>query len=181
MSITPAGGWKNRRIQLTPDHTPPGTETCCPRCQSTDWKAARLVYSEGISVSRGRMKGTAIGAGWGGVRNGRVSVGGATIRTRTLGTSQTALSAMAAPPRKRLGAKILLGTLILLFGLAVGVDLVAGSASPGTAIEGLITVILIIWLIRVSQSQEQDYDDATEIYENTRVCQRCGTFYDAPW
>jgi hypothetical protein len=163
---------------MAPDHTPPETENCCPRCRSSDWKAARLVYSEGISIGTSKIKGTAIGAG---VRNGRVGVGGATFRARAFGTSQTALSAIAAPPRKRRSVKLLLGTLALLFGLAAASDVVAGNASQATVVEGFATVIFAFGLIRVNQSQEQDYDDAAELYDNTRVCQRCGTFYDAPW
>jgi hypothetical protein len=178
MSITPAGGWDNRGIQIVPEAAPPEMIDGCPRCHSSEWKAASLVYSECISVSRGRIKGSALGAGF---RGGQLGAGGAIFRGRTSGRSQTALSAMAAPPRKRTGLQVLLGILIFGIGGTAANDLVAGNAGQNTIIEGLITATLLFVVVRVHQSQRQDHDDASLSYENTRVCQRCGTFYEAPW
>ena len=112
------------------------------------------------------MKGTALGAGY---RDRKVGMGGATLHARTLGTSQSALSAMAAPPRRRIGLQVLLGILIFGVGGAATSDLATGDPGQNTLIEGLIAAILIFALIRVHQSRRQTYDDAAESYENTRV------------
>jgi hypothetical protein len=181
MSITPIGGWGQSQaregIAVPVDRSVP----CCPRCHSSDWKAASLLYREGISISRGRIKGAAIGIGRTGVWGGQTSVIGGAIRGKTFGTSQTMLSQMAAPPKRRRGIRIILGVLVILFGCGAVVNVVGGNIDQGSILAGLVAVCLLVAFLRVRQSHQRDYDEAVEAYESMRMCQRCGTFYEASW
>ena len=175
MSITPAGGWNKpqQTIQQLQTHA---SFIACPSCGSDDWKSASLVHSEGLSVSKGRIRGTIIGGSHTMHSNGQLSVGGGVLRGRTRGTSQTLLSQMAAPPRKRTGLRVVLAVLTGLFGWVAGAGLARDGLNPGTVVCSLIAACLLVKFISVSETQAR-YNTAMETYANTKMCQRCGTFY----
>ncbi len=182
MSITPVGGWGNgpNRAVFTDASVQSGAH-CCPQCGSADWKAANLVHIEGLSVSRGRTRGTVIGISRTGLRNGQFSMGGGVYRGKTRGTSQTLLSQMAAPPKRSRAGSVVVGIFAVLAGGRVLGDLANDNINQNTFIAVLITVILLIVFFMIRGKQEESYSEAIDMYENMRMCQRCGTFYAAPW
>ena len=154
----------------------------CPRCQSEDWKAAPLVHLEGFSAVNLRTKGVSVGAGVVGLRDGKFAVGGAVQKGRAHGIQQTLLSAQLTPPRKRSNPVALLIILCLLF-LFFGWGLVTGIEHENIIailINSTLTLVLayaLTLLERRQQRQHREYEVAVKNYENTRVCQRCGTLY----
>jgi hypothetical protein len=181
MSITPVGGWGNGPNRAVTNVTAEvEVEThCCPSCRSTDWKAANLVHLEGLSKSRGQIRGTAIGIGRTGLRNGQFTISAGAYRGEMRGTSQTVLSQMAAPPKKSKSALIVVGFFTFLAGGRVLGDLANDKADQSTLMAAAIAVTLVIVFFKIYVRQEQDYSEAIDVYDNMRMCQRCGTFYEA--
>jgi hypothetical protein len=176
MSITPPGGWVNPPQRLEENHFTIASDLCCPNCHYSDWKAASLVYREGLSVTNSRTKGTGIGIGRAGLRNGNFAVGGATYKSRTSGVKQTLLSQAATPPQMRLGLIIFLAILCVFFALGAFGGLTQGRMMQ-TVFDGVIAVILMFAIHAVYERQRRKYNASMSTYENTRMCQRCGTFY----
>lgn len=182
MSITPAGGWGVRDPQDSSEelvfshrHKP----SACPACGSTDWKAASLIHAEGLATTKSRTKGRVLGVGRAGFQNGQFLVGGGAYTSRTRSASQTLLSRMAEPPRKRNGLIIVLFILCLLFGGSAFNNLELNGVTPAALILGVIMVGLLVSIFSVWSRQREAYEDAIETYSDTRMCQRCGTFYEA--
>jgi hypothetical protein len=174
MSIMPAGGWGSQNLEE--NRLSARTPNACPMCHSEDWKAANLVYHEGLSTSRFRIRGSSL-SGRTGLRNGQFAVGASMHKGTARGFSQTALSQMAAPPRKRNGLKFFLIMLILGFAGSFYSNVQTEGLDQQVIILGAIVVCLLVAFIKVCASQQQDYDEAIVEYEDTRMCQRCGTFY----
>jgi hypothetical protein len=169
MPITPTGGW----LDPLPDNQPNG----CPSCGSTDWKSANLVHLEGMSVSRFQIRGNTIGAGKVGLHNGQFAVGVGRTRSTAFGQSQTALSKMATPPQSRRGLKIFLFVLIVFFSIGLVNNIQAENLTVIAIFIGII-VFLCLSLYRVVVAQQNEYEEDIYNYENAKVCQRCGTFYN---
>ncbi len=84
---------------------------------------------------------------------------------------------MAAPPKKRTGLKILLVVPILGFGGSAFGNIQAEGLTQDAIIQSAVAIGLLIILVKVWTSQQENYDEAITEYEDTRMCQRCGTFY----
>lgn len=188
MSITPVGGWggspKQRAVFTQGDVSSEGQvlineSDVCPSCHSNDWKSASFVYGEGLSVSSSRTKGCVAGVGRTGLRNGQFQVGVASYSGRTHGKSQTLLSSMASPPRKRNGLKVFLMLTLLFFGCSAINGFQVNGLDQSVIICCITAVLVLVLLINVWSRQQNAYDDALNEYESMRVCQRCGTFYAA--
>jgi hypothetical protein len=176
MSITPLGGWGNTSQSSAESHSSLSSSGSCPNCHSSDWQSASLVYREGLSTISSRTKGTAVGIGRVGIRNGKAAIGGGVYRGRTSGVKQTMLSKMAAPPQMRNGLMIFLVILCILSGLGTLGGITQGLMAQAI-ISGSIVCILVLAIKAVYEKQRGIYDSAMNVYENTRMCQRCGTFY----
>jgi hypothetical protein len=150
----------------------------CPSCGSDEWRAASLIYAEGLSVSMARTRGTAVGAGIG-VRTGQVSVGAAKYASNTVGSSQTMLSRMAEPPRRHTRPVVLWSVLTLLCGLVVLMRISASAFDGGTAFWALLTLIFAIVLASALSTKDDTYAERMRAYDNQKMCTRCGKFYVA--
>lgn len=132
----------------------------CPKCHSDDWKLASLVYKEGLTHVETKSGGGGIGISGGGIGAG---VGGAT----TSGTHQTEISRLAAPP-SGFGAScsFIIGAIIFgLLGFLFSVLWILAF--------GCIVGIFSTW-----SSDANKHAAALAKWQNLRMCQRCGTFYD---
>jgi hypothetical protein len=96
-----------------------------------------------------------------------------------MGRSQTVLSKMAAPPRKRNGLKVFLILALLFFGCAAFNGFQMNGLDQSVLICGSIAALVLFLLINVWRRQQEVYENALEDYESMHVCQRCGTFYSA--
>jgi hypothetical protein len=182
MSITPVGGWGKREdlnsteeLILSSNHRP----SACPACGSAEWKSASLIHAEGLATTKSRTKGTALGVGRAGLSHGKFLVGGGTYSSRTRGASQTLLSSMANPPRKRNGLIFFLIIVCLLVGCRAASEFQLNGLTSSALILGVITVVLLFSIFSVWSRQQEAYREAVETYSDTRMCQRCGTFYGA--
>jgi len=149
----------------------------CPNCHSDEWRAASVVYQEGLSVTGSRTNGSMLGIARIGMRSGQCALGGGLYRGKTHGAEQTLLSSMAAPPRKRTR---LFNALALLSGFFIWVAAngdVRNGFDTGTVTCSFIALFLVTVLIIVHVRQKKAYDMSLQIYEKTCICQRCGTFY----
>jgi hypothetical protein len=126
MSITPVGGWVNPPQSSEESHSSASPSGSCPKCQSSDWKSASLAYSEGLSVTSSHTRGTVVGVGRVGIRNGKSAIGGGVYRGRTSGVQQTVLSKLAAPPQRRMGFVVFLAIVFIILGLAAFANLTSG-------------------------------------------------------
>jgi hypothetical protein len=88
---------------------------------------------------------------------------------------------MAAPPKKSRGGLIVVGILTVWVGGRILGDLVNDNTNRDTFIAALITVISLFVFFMIRGRQDESYSEAIDMYENMRMCQRCGTFYAAPW
>ncbi len=187
MSITPVGGWNGPEGQLRrrpfqdvqiqqgqpqEGHILPNTSDTCPSCFGTEWKAASLLYAEGLSVTGSKTKGGFVAVG----RSGQHwQAGGGAYSGRTRGVSQTLLSAKATPPKAN--------NLYKFFGFVFVALLVACLLNLGS--EPVTPIILAIlsgcslWMsIMMRQQERARFKRATESYASLRMCTRCGTFFN---
>ncbi|MBS1816280.1 MAG: hypothetical protein JSS87_15525 [Acidobacteria bacterium] len=177
MSIMPVGGWNIESRPEMEGQILPRTSAACPSCQSEEWRSASLVHAEGLTVSAFQTRGNTASVGRIGLRNGQFAVGFGTNRSAMRGLSQTALSSMAAPPRKRNGAVVLMTLLFLMSGCGAVGNLANNGPSMGTFIFMGFTVLFAFLAWDIQRSRKQAYEAAMEIYKSVRMCQRCGTFY----
>lgn len=170
MSIMPAEGWgvqsHSSRQAIN-----------CPNCQSDAWKTAGLVHQEGLSVSRFQTRGTVVGVGRAGLRNGQFIVGGGVQRSNTLGIAQSALSRMAAPPSKRIGSVIALGMLCFFCTFSAINGIATYGFSIGFVVIGTFAAFFLWACVALYTKRQKAYEEALAAYQNIRVCQRCGAFY----
>lgn len=133
----------------------------CPDCGSDDWKKASLVYQEGlINIDTAT---NSLGFGVGG---GHLGVG--LGRGKTKGVHQTELSKRAELPSDS----------------SARIGFVCGAAV--TAILGLftsfwwlLTVLCIVGAFVTWSAGADARAKEIELYNKTRVCQRCGHIYYA--
>ncbi len=177
MSITPGGGWKVQAAEIA-ERAPLRREIACPNCYSDEWKSAGLVYNEGISVSQSRTKGTILGVGRIGFSHGRTGVGGGVYQSRSSGVSQTSLSQMATPPRMRTGAIAVMGLICIALAFQIVHTNVADGRTEGI-FDALGGFVIGAFFIAIYKWKRGAYLSEMNAYRNTRMCQRCGTFYHA--
>ena len=137
----------------------------CPRCFGTEWKLASLVYAEGLSGVASRARG-------GGLAVGTAGIGAAMGGARTSGTQQSVLSALAAPPKRRMPMTILWVSLLVLFGL--------GAINSRALFPFLIVATCILGLAYFFPKERLRNAKKKRRYAVTRFCLRCGTFYFEP-
>lgn len=178
MSITPVGGWSAPSQDSGDTYSPAVSEGCCPNCKSDEWQSASLVYNQGLSSTSTRTKGTTVGIGRVGLRDGRFAVGGAVSQSRTFGVQQTVLSKLAAPPQMQTGLMVFLGILCILPALGTLGGITQGLVMQ-TLLNGSIVGILVLAVSALYEKKRRIYDDAMSKYADTRMCQRCGKFYIA--
>lgn len=132
----------------------------CPHCDSDDWKLASLVYQSGLTHVDTST--TAVGVGFtdDGMDPG-VGVGD------TVGTHQTELSRLAAPPIGYRWTTALIKT--CLFFAVLGWLFTEG-LYLFAVISGGIALLL-------APLEYRQHRNAMTTWERTRVCQCCGTFY----
>ncbi len=176
MSITPVGGWKTPFQDSGDAYSPAVSERCCPNCKSDDWQSASLVYNQGLSSTNSRTKGTTVGIGRVGLRDGRFAVGGAVSQSRTFGVQQTMLSKMATPPRMRIGLLLFLAIVCAFFVIGAMAGISQGQITQ-TIVDGSIVGFLVFAIVAIYGRRRGAYEAQIDQYRDTRMCQRCGTFY----
>ena len=143
----------------------------CPNCGHDEWKSASFVYKSGYSTIDTSTKSVGAGVGAGG---GAIGAAG----SKTTGFQQTLLSADVSPPEKpsNYGVTVYWALTIIFMVWAAGV------AEP----LGLVVLIgaIYIWFTNVRykvkadfESRLMDYHQQMELWEQSRVCQRCGNVY----
>jgi hypothetical protein len=86
------------------------------------------------------------------------------------------LSAMAAPPQKRTELIALLSIICVVLVFAAMSNFQTGQSLTGV-IDASLAVGLAVILAASYTRQNNSYNAAIKVYNNTRVCQRCGEFY----
>ena len=133
----------------------------CPTCGSDDWKAASLVYQEGLTNVDTATKSVGLGVG-----GGHVGVG--IGRGKTKGVHQTALSKQAAPPQDNsIGAVFFVG---LVFTGVIGLFY---------HFWWVISLLCVVGIVSTWNSDSEKRAKQLELYNKKRVCQRCGHIYYA--
>ncbi|MCP5231745.1 MAG: hypothetical protein H6948_06555 [Zoogloeaceae bacterium] len=132
----------------------------CPKCNSTEWKLASLIHKEGLAHVNIATKGAGVAVSTSGVGAGG---GGGT----SVGTQQSQLSIEAAPP----------GGLQLTsaFGLVGLISVTLGLFVSGWFLIGF--VICTAGALSTYPTEKKRFDAARAKWEVTRMCTRCGTFY----
>jgi hypothetical protein len=164
MSITPVGGWNGPRegqIQESPPQEGqllPKTSDTCPSCFGTDWKAASLLYAEGLSITGGQTNGGFVAVG----RNGQHwQAGGGGYSGRTSGVSQTLLSAKATPP-KAANVHVFFAVLFVAFLVACPFNLDGGAMVPITL--AILSGGSLMLCIKTQRKEQARFERATESY-----------------
>jgi hypothetical protein len=120
---------------------------------------ASLVYEQGKSTVKTRTTGTGFAPS---KAENHFSFGRAT----TTGVQQTELSKKAAPPSGML--------LTVILGAATLLSTIAGFQNPAWFI---LAVPFGAALYFVAPAEAREHDAAMTKWKQTRMCQRCGTFY----
>lgn len=127
-------------------------------------------------MTNSRTRGTVVGVGRTGIRHGRFTVGGGVYKGSTTGITQTALSHQASPPQMPTGLLVFVGIIFAAMGVLALTSL-ANEEYITAIFRGSVAGIFLVALITFSSRAKKRYDHALYEYSNTRVCQRCGTFY----
>ena len=148
----------------------------CPKCGSHDVKTLKMIYAQGTST------GTASTTGWvqgSGNQPGHM----ATFSTTT--KSYTEAARAAAPPRKRFSGLALIitgvavGGILGSLGYALGADNTFGNPTINVGIAialGFSTIIAGVSVaMRDSGYNREEYPKASEQWNHSWQCQRCGT------
>jgi len=153
----------------------------CPRCKSDDAVKLSLVHAAGLSDIETRSRGHAWALGDGGLLLG---VGNLT----TTGTSQTQLSKLSAPPRKKRYRHVILAWLIglVMAGPLIAV-LTASAANPDALIRHdfqifayISSAIVAIGLAALWSFNRMIFPRRHEIWNRTFLCRRCGETFQVP-
>jgi hypothetical protein len=126
----------------------------CPKCGFDDAKYLSVVYESGLSAVNTQTEGA--------IHNRRATRTSAT----TTGTVQSATSAKASPPKRRALKFALLLTV-------VGVVLLARHTPSGL----LPLAAGIVWLYMAWTYNRRVYPYEYQVWEQSVMCQRCGTIY----
>lgn len=146
----------------------------CPKCKSDEWKSASFVYKSGtLDVS---LKTSTAGLGSSGI-----GVSGGVDSSRTSGMQQSRLAIESAPPEMPQndegGAYWLLMIFLAIF---------FGVNSAGIVGWLIIIVAFGLWFgdkgldayfAEAYQKRIEEYNKKVDLWEATRVCQRCGQVY----
>jgi hypothetical protein len=176
MSIMPVNGWTDLSQAPESDLLQMKLQGICPKCHSSEWKSAGMVYQEGTSVSRSRTRGKTIGIARAGFRNGTTIVGGGVYSGHTIGVSQTLLSERATPPQMRTGLITFL-TVIGVILACIALSQISNGHISVFLYDGSLTGILAIAALWIYEKRRRVHDHAMSVYSDTRLCLRCGNFY----
>jgi hypothetical protein len=134
----------------------------CPNCKGEDWKLASLIYNEGLSSNQSTSTGVAVGAGG-------IGVGSAS----SVGSSQTHLSKMAAPPADP--QNDLMDGAGIFFALIIGgISYLIGGFVP-MLVGGIVGAFLGIFV--AAMLPDTAYEQRYAAWKKSRMCLRCGHFY----
>ena len=141
-----------------------GSAIKCPKCRSSDWRLASVVYEESVSSINTETVGGGVGIGTGSVG---VGVGGAT----TNGIQQTELSKRLAPPKVHgFGLSFIsffiLPCIIMMF-------VVPKNGWIFLILAGII-FLLAIWQASIDVKKAAPL---IEQYKKLHICMRCGTTF----
>jgi hypothetical protein len=148
----------------------------CPNCRSTDLKKVSLVYQEGLRHvnMRTRLRGVVVGSDGPDVVVGRAT---------TKGTHQTEISRVLAPP-KRWSYLRLLGWSLLVF-LSVGWLVVYVNAITARSASVISMPLELYFMLCCGAAillasffwkhNRSDYPRKYETWQNSYMCEKCGT------
>jgi hypothetical protein len=150
----------------------------CPKCKSDDTIKLSLVHAAGLSDVETRSRGHAWAVGDGGLLLGFGS-------SRATGASQTQLSKLAAPPRKKRYRHVILAW---LFGLAIGTWLILVISAPNGALDprilsqfhwfayafsaAIVLILAVLW-----RFNHMILPRRRELWNRSFMCRRCGEIF----
>ncbi len=153
----------------------------CPKCKSEDAVKLSLVHSAGLADIRTKSRGHAIGLAGAGLLL-------AVDNFATTGTSQSRLSKLAAPPRKKRYRNVILAWLI---GLAIGSWLILFIDAPTPSLDSrtftqihwfvsvfstaMILILAVLWRFNHSILPRR-----RELWNRSSMCRRCGEIFHSP-
>lgn len=136
----------------------------CDKCGSKHTQRLEVVYNEGISSSTSESISGGIGF------NGGFGVGA--MKTKGTGTSQSAISNMAAPPKARSFTEI---NILLCLGTIPALSMTL----PGFLISGLFWIFCYVSrrnIARFNQAHRELYRE----WQESWLCRKCGNVYRQP-
>lgn len=130
----------------------------CENCGADAYRKLSVIHAGGLSVTQNTSVGVGLTLG------GSIGLG----KAKTAGTSQTVLSAKAAPPKeRRLSAWALLGILLGLGWTAGGADYVA---------LGVLTLAGTgYYIFRTVKYNKDEFPKLYARWDRSYMCERCGT------
>ena len=152
-------------------------ENSCPSCGSPEWKMASLVYTEGISTTRGNTSSSGVGIGTGGVGIG-------SFKGEYNHFSQSDLSLRASPPAPpgyvmRILA-CLYGFLFLILYFAFDMPLFFASMFSGFGLIILLPLSMFLSYLYVNyfSDEQEEYEREVSKWSKVKMCLRCGQFFN---
>lgn len=150
----------------------------CPKCNSEDAVKLSLVHAAGLSDVKTRSRGHGLALGIGGLLLGFGS-------SKAAGTSQTQLSKLAAPPRKKRYRHVILAWLIalLMAGPLIAV-FTASAANPDAVLRHdfqifayISTAIVAFILIGLWSFNRAIFPRKCDLWNRSFMCRRCGQIF----
>jgi hypothetical protein len=153
----------------------------CPKCKSEDAVKLSLVYAAGLSDVETRSRGHGWALGDGGLLLGFGS-------SKGTGTSQTQLSKLAAPPRKKKYRHVILAWLIGLLMAGPLIDVfVASSRNPEALLRRdfqifayIFSALVVLVLAILWRFNHVVFPRRLDVWNRSFMCQRCGEVFHPP-
>jgi hypothetical protein len=153
----------------------------CPKCKSEDAVKLSVVHAAGLSDIQSSARGHAWALGDSGLLLGFSS-------SQAIGTSQTALSKLAAPPCKKRYRHVILTWLI---GLALGSWFILVIISPTGSLGSrtlsqmhrfafLFSTVIVLMLAVLWRFNHMIFPRRRELWNRSFMCQRCGEIFQLP-
>ena len=161
----------------------------CPKCQSDDWKLAKIIYKHGLTHVQATTNSTGVGISSNGIGIGVAS-------STTSGINQTELSKLTAPPVRRVIDKksndnytfwlpfiFMFGSFAYFFWGSRETFLTASLWAFGIHI-----VVFLICISTYKDKEDPEYEARCEEehqrflsqyqkWEKKKICMRCGTSF----
>ena len=139
----------------------------CPTCKSENIQRLAIIYEHGISEIDAKTRGAGVGIGGGGLGIGAGSA-------KTTGTSQTAISKRAAPPKKLTYAKPLLAILAI----SIVLMLINQKNSNLEAFFGVAWFAAsAAWIFSAFKYNSKIWTKLKAQWDNSYLCTRCNHIF----
>lgn len=170
-----------KNIETSKTELETSVDGTCPQCQSNDWKSTKMMHLTGLTHANSTTEGSGSGIGIGiGRGRGGIDITSTNYQENSLGQHQSELSRLFSPP---IEPKFSETKQQLISELRLNVEAEANrlelkDSDKGWWPKNILDVYRGRIVDALTKINELDkYEKQKRIWDEARVCQRCGTQY----